>query len=277
MCISACVRAYVLRSSVDAVRIASDLEEGEEQAHDPAALVWKHFIYGEILPSSVAAMLRQLDASAGDRYYDLGSGDGKTAAVAWHAGLHAVGIELVEHRFNASCRAVAALREAWSARGEDSGGPAQAVAEPAARGSLRLLRGSFLDLDWSAADIIFVASVTFSDALMEKLAMRARRLRRGAKIVSWRPFPGADFAPRGVVRLSATWQLTEEESLPFSLQEKVTEAELMDESSSPAVGGVSADSAEDAGERNKADAARSDAEERSSSGNRTQPLAMCEL
>ena len=208
--------ADVTELSVEAVKHATDLEElskGAQEQHADATFLWKHFIYGEVLPSSVAAMLETLGAQPGSRYYDLGAGDGKTAAVAWLHGLHAVGIELVEHRFNASCGAVATLREALSTRTVHGAG------------SLRMLHGSFLDLDWSDADLVFVASVTFNEAMMHELAVRARRLRRGARIVSWKPFPGPEFQARGTVHLSASWQAwgDEEAPLPFTLQEKMVD------------------------------------------------------
>jgi len=60
--------------------------------------------YGEVLPETVAAMLHRLGARAGQRYYDLGSGTGKTAALAWLLGLDATGVELVSARWRSFAR-----------------------------------------------------------------------------------------------------------------------------------------------------------------------------
>jgi SAM-dependent methyltransferase len=197
--------------SLEAVRAATDVEESDGGLA-PATYAWRHFVYGEVSATSVADMLDRLGAAAGERYYDLGAGDGKTAAVAWLRGMHATGIELVGRRHAASCAAVGALRDELAER------------RAARAGSLRMLRGSFLQLDWSDADVVFVASVTFSDELMALLAEAARRLRRGARIVSWRGLPGREFRTIGEVRLRSSWQETDSDGLlPFVLQEKVTD------------------------------------------------------
>ena len=208
-------QADVKDLTLDAVQVSVDLPAPANM--DSAVHSYRHFVYGEVLPSSFAAMLQYIGAKESDRYYDLGAGDGKTAGVAWSLGLHAVGIELIERRFNASCGAVSALREALRE-------PAHAAVGHS--GSLRMVHGSFLHVDWSDADIVFVASVTFNDALMGELAARARHLRRGAKIVSWHAFPGPEFRSLGdgVVHMQTSWQAWDDEPpLPFSLQEKVTE------------------------------------------------------
>lgn len=135
--------------------------------------------YGELRPESVAVMLADAEARPGQRYYDLGSGTGKTVVLAWLLGLNATGIELVSNRYDTACGALDRAAQAGPGRmglGHND--------------SLRFVQGNFLQVDFSDADVIFTDSVMFSPETKESLARAARRLKPGARVVSYGGLPG---------------------------------------------------------------------------------------
>lgn len=147
--------------------------------------------YGELLPTSVADMLAHAGARPGQRYYDLGSGTGKTVLLAWLLGLNATGIELVPKRYAAACTAM--HRAAKAVTADSSAG-------------ISYVRGSFLEADFSDADVLFTDSVMFSEEMKEDLARAARRLKPGAKVISFMGLPGLGL--RSVLRFKGptSWQ-----------------------------------------------------------------------
>lgn len=148
-------------------------------------------VYGEIQPEAVLEMLRITGAKEEQKYYDLGSGYGKTVVLAWLLGLNATGVELASDRWQASC---AALRHA----------PEVGVSGPG--NGISFIRASFFDVDFSDADIVFMDSVMFSDETMEGLAQAARRCRPGTKIVSSHMgLPGPGFRKLGMLQGSVSW------------------------------------------------------------------------
>jgi len=147
-------------------------------------------VYGEIKPEAVVEMLKVTGMKEGQKYYDLGSGYGKTVVLSWLLGLNATGIELAQNRWDGSC---AALRRAPELG--ISGGS-----------GVRFLKTSFLEVDWSDADLVFMDSVMFSEETMKALANQARRLRPGTKVVSsHQGLPGPGFKDVGVLRGAVSW------------------------------------------------------------------------
>ena len=177
-----------------------------EAVHNDQKVI--EFAYGELPRVSFEQIFREADAKPGDKYYDLGAGEGKSVALAWAMGMQASGIELLGKRFNASCNAVEKLDK---------------LAVPAnASGKCRLMFGSFLKLDWSDADIVFTDDVMFSADTMAELSHRAKALKRGARIIAYKPFVGKDFEEVKTFPLNISWN--ENEKLVFHMQRKVTAA-----------------------------------------------------
>ena len=146
--------------------------------------------YGEIHPNSTAAMLQCLGVKRGDRYYDLGSGTGKTVLAAALLGLNATGVEVVESR---SLGAELAARNLQQLGNEDMISP-------------RFIHGSLLDVDFSDADVIFANSVLFPEELMEGFSRIAESLRPGSWVVSYWSLLGPCFRSMGEFSGSVTWQ-----------------------------------------------------------------------
>mmetsp|Transcript_108346 Transcript_108346/g.288312 ORF Transcript_108346/g.288312 Transcript_108346/m.288312 type:complete len:382 (-) Transcript_108346:122-1267(-) len=187
---------------------------------------WSAGIYGEITPDAFLDMMRKLGARHGQRFYDLGSGTGKTIAMAAHLfGMEATGIELSKDRHDVGCAALHALeqlRASASPKALEKGGAknlqrlyltdnkigdagAAAVAQAAASGSAELVRGSFFDYDFSDADLVFVDSVEFTDDMMARIADLARSAKEGARIASWKALPAEGFEEVDTLKLRGTW------------------------------------------------------------------------
>merc|ERR1719198_1171270 len=148
-------------------------------------------VYGEIQPETMLNMFRISGVRPGQRYYDLGSGRGKTVILAWLMGLQAAGIELADDRWHMSCDA---LHRAFHA------------VVPLPGNAVSFVHASFFDVDFFDADLVFVNSVMFSDDTMGKLALAARHLRPGSKIVSSHSgLPGVGFKELGSIEGSVTW------------------------------------------------------------------------
>jgi len=156
-------------------------------------------LYGEILPQAFIEMLTYVGACPGMKYYDLGSGFGKTVLLAGLLGLNATGVELVDQRWDESCRALQ--------RGV-AGGQLQNVT---------LVHASFLDYDFSDADVVFTDSLAFSEGMVRALAAAARRLRPGALVVSAEGLPGENFRELGIFTGDASFS----KDVPWTVQQVV--------------------------------------------------------
>lgn len=176
----------------------------------------------------------ELKAALGERrpkFYDLGSGFGKIAMLAAVSGFDAGGYELAEPRIQAACQALdrlagqatmanATSHEAHSAEmARDAvADAAVAAAEPpprqecgtengAGHGELRFFKGSFTheDVDLKDADIIFTDSVFWTKEMMETLAGKAKHMKDGSLIFSYKPFPGDTFTDLKTLSLPTSW------------------------------------------------------------------------
>lgn len=169
-----------------------DYHGAEKEAAAVSGEPSKAIIYGEVQPSTFMQLLNHVGARPGQKYYDLGSGTGKTVFAAWLLGLDATGVELVQKRWSASCQAViTAKRLGFRKQAEGPGA--------------KLIHGSFLDTDFSDADVVFIDSVMFSRDMMLGVAKIARRMKSGAKIVSSSVLPGEDFKLEEKVSGPTSW------------------------------------------------------------------------
>lgn len=156
--------------------------------------------YGEVLPMTFVQLLQHVGAKPGQKYYDLGSGTGKTVVAAWLSGLDATGVELISKRWDTACTTLLKAKHLGFRKQEQGAG-------------LNFVHASFLDLDFSDADVVFTDSSAFSDHMMEVLASVARRMKPGSKIISTLGFPGEGFHADGSVvgptseSKSTTWTI----------------------------------------------------------------------
>lgn len=166
-------------------------------------------VYGEINPEGVAQLLLQARVRPGETYVDLGSGLGKTVAVAWAMGLHGLGIEFSTERFALACGAAANLSSHAPTFGVSLGTTPR----------LQFARGSFTELDFSGADILFMDSQMFEQPLFDRIVDRARALRRGTRVISVYPLPGPEYRLLWTGSVPCSWT-----KVLWTVQEKVSEA-----------------------------------------------------
>mmetsp|Transcript_107714 Transcript_107714/g.214043 ORF Transcript_107714/g.214043 Transcript_107714/m.214043 type:complete len:293 (-) Transcript_107714:228-1106(-) len=139
--------------------------------------------YGELDLIGFLDMLWRVGAKPGARFYDLGAGSGKLVAMAWLAGLHATGIELSEGRWAASQSALTELVDLVSKAALPLGG---ADGLPAmCESGISFLHSSFFKVDFTDADLVFVASTMFTKSMVAKIAELARWMKPGAVIVAY--------------------------------------------------------------------------------------------
>eukprot|EP00928_Gymnodinium_smaydae_P045943 TRINITY_DN30584_c0_g1_i1.p1 TRINITY_DN30584_c0_g1~~TRINITY_DN30584_c0_g1_i1.p1 ORF type:complete len:250 (-),score=24.19 TRINITY_DN30584_c0_g1_i1:70-819(-) len=141
---------------------------GSSSLCNDAALAGHGVTYGELVSGHVATMLYLAQAQPGERYYDLGSGTGKTVVLAWMLGLNALGVELVKERWETSC----AIRKKLL----------QNDAANVAR--LNFLHADVLDVDFSDADIVFANSLMFPRHVLSYIGRVVGRMKPGSRIIT---------------------------------------------------------------------------------------------
>jgi len=164
--------------------------------------------YGELDSQGFSKLLQapNVSAKANENFYDLGSGDGKLVMMAWMMGLKATGIELVDKRFEEACRALGDVRN---------------LQRPSTASSMmRFFRGSFTELRFDDADIIFMDNVLWKNDVMQLLATAAKQLKKGTRIILSHPIETKDFVTLEEVIVPASWCQT----CTWIIQIKVTES-----------------------------------------------------
>mmetsp|Transcript_118069 Transcript_118069/g.333924 ORF Transcript_118069/g.333924 Transcript_118069/m.333924 type:complete len:301 (-) Transcript_118069:7-909(-) len=163
--------------------------------------------YGEMLPEGILDILWRVGAKSGERFYDLGSGAGKAATLAWLVGMRVTGIELARSRWEASRDAVARLAELRLDESLSPGRQAsQAIVNEGSVAGLDFVCGNACDLDFTDGDLVFVPSVLFPDWMVANLAATAQRMKPGSRIVSYKAFPGTAFKQVGEISEPTTWK-----------------------------------------------------------------------
>merc|ERR1719235_413425 len=104
-------------------------------------------------------MFHTLGVKPGAKYVDIGSGTGKTPALAWLLGYDATGVELSKTRYNAACKALEDLPSVPIRPPDDDCDPDFSNCEP----DLRFYLDDIMNIDFSDADIVFANSVLMSN------------------------------------------------------------------------------------------------------------------
>jgi SAM-dependent methyltransferase len=154
---------------------------------------WPAATYGEVTPEGMRLLLQSPNISAmpNEKFYDLGSGDGKAVMVAWLMGLQATGIELVDKRFDESCRALGEVEKLQRPRTASS--------------VMRFYKGSFTDLSFDDADIVFMNNVCWQEDLLKQITTAAKELKKGSRIIASKPLEAKDFVTLGTIRAPISW------------------------------------------------------------------------
>lgn len=131
--------------------------------------------YGEVAPEGFYTALSKAEPKPGEVFYDLGSGTGKPvflAALLFDFS-KAVGIELVESLGMAARGALRRYNQTFRPE----------LPEIQQQQEIAFIDGSFLEKDFSEADVIFSHSTLFSPDLWSKLSAKLEGLKPGARIV----------------------------------------------------------------------------------------------
>jgi SAM-dependent methyltransferase len=131
--------------------------------------------YGEVGPDGFLDALRRAAPQPGEVFYDLGSGTGKAVFLA--AMLFdfkkAVGIELMDSLGLVARKLLAKYDATYRPE----------MPEAQQHQELAFIDGSFLEKDFSDADVVFTHSTLFSPPLWDKLVARMESLKPGARVV----------------------------------------------------------------------------------------------
>ncbi len=134
------------------------------------------FVYGEIKYLPFAFLLKELDVGCGGVFVDLGSGSGKpvfTAALTRDFD-RLVGVEYLPALTSLSKRL---MRKYYSKIRPK-------LALKRQKQQIEFVNADFLTYDFSDADVLFIASTTFDQHLMEVLARRCEGLKNGSTVIT---------------------------------------------------------------------------------------------
>ena len=129
------------------------------------------FVYGEIVFDTFVALLARAAPARGEVFCDLGAGTGKAVHAAALSGLgfgRCIGVELLEGLHAASEDARRAI----------------AAAAPAEAATVELRKGDMLEVDWSAADVVYSSSICFGGELWTAMQPLLRKLKPGARFLT---------------------------------------------------------------------------------------------
>lgn len=228
-------RALIISDRVTAKRAAGDIEFIMEQVygkqyHEPRSAAYdlseeeknewarthgydslrQGATYGEVTPVGIQKLIEapEVNAKPNEKFYDLGSGDGKVVMVAWLMGFPATGIELVEKRFDESCRALRDVEKLQRQAGWESSSV------------MHFYRASFTEFSFADADILYMANWCFPDGVKQKIATAARQLKKGSRIIAFKPLETSDFVTLGTIAVPVSW---DNNLYKMIVQKKVTE------------------------------------------------------
>eukprot|EP00929_Paragymnodinium_shiwhaense_P102484 TRINITY_DN65686_c0_g1_i1.p1 TRINITY_DN65686_c0_g1~~TRINITY_DN65686_c0_g1_i1.p1 ORF type:complete len:292 (-),score=44.67 TRINITY_DN65686_c0_g1_i1:73-948(-) len=194
--------------TTDGMMMSSNLKEEKDKIskttdEEMREKAGRAHVYGELQPLKQLSFLKRLQLPAGAKFYDLGAGVGKVAAMAYMLGLNATGLELSEGRVAAGCTAYTALRGAGS-------------------GTLDIKVADILRYDWSDADFVYTNSIMFGREIHHHMSKIARALPEGTRLASAYGFDDAEDMPpsfRTVEEISIPE--IQEVDLTFIVQERI--------------------------------------------------------
>ena len=174
-----CLRAYpaelLAEMAAGAREIPAEVEaepEAQQQFLKKEIPLDKGLFYPVSLERMLPAFTRYV--TPGDRFLDLGSGDGRALFLANVLGAHAVGIEYDKKMVKVSRRAAKALRDLVD------------------RDRLEIVRGDFFESSWSGYDVVFYFDL--SSFAQDRVRQKLRRdLAPGSLLLighEQAPFPG---------------------------------------------------------------------------------------
>lgn len=152
------------------------------------------FTYGEIEFIGLIALMELVAPRPNSVFWDLGCGVGKclvAMALLCPSLKSANGVELLPALCDLCKRTVQSLRP------------------PSPMAKITVVEGDLLKVDWSGADLVYMASICFPDELMDAVVEKSKALKVGAVVLTLKNFPENDcFEVRHQVRVRMTWGKT---------------------------------------------------------------------
>ncbi len=132
--------------------------------------------YGEINYESLQQLIKDLNFGPKDVFYDLGSGVGKTVLQVYANSpvKKAVGIELSDTRYEGSMKALERFKK-------------KNMIEKGRK--IAFINGNILDENLKDATIIYTCSTCFSRELMEQIAKKLSKLKKGLRFLTLKKIP----------------------------------------------------------------------------------------
>lgn len=147
--------------------------------------------YGEITYKSVRELIKTVNITDKDVFFDLGSGLGKMVfQIAHETKAESYGIELAKERFGHAISVLEHLKTSPFAQSVEK---------------VKFLNQNILDADLSQATVIFMCSTCFSEELMEKIAKKLKNLPNLRFIISLKSFPKGFFTLDKQLALETSW------------------------------------------------------------------------
>ena len=151
-------------------RVISQSERNEKK------IVGSQYIYGEIELVHFLLLLKIACNKVKGVFWDLGSGTGKALIAASLSNMSfskICGVEILEGLYNTSITIINKYCENTKT-GQDK---------------FKLVNGDMKEVDWSDGDVVYIASICFSDDLIRDIAEKGKALKSGAKIISLKKWP----------------------------------------------------------------------------------------
>ncbi len=176
----------------------NDVYQGIEPTHYKQADELDHAqvcpTYGELYYSSLMKVLSYLKATKDDVFLDLGSGLGKLALSVYLRTpmLKVIAVEAVPEYHQQALTAFQNAKEA--------------VPALFTKGSLDLICGNFLDMDFNQATIVYSCSTCFSQELLWLMGEKLNQAHNVTQILSLKPMANLHRLPlKKVISVECSW------------------------------------------------------------------------
>ena len=157
--------------------LASSTEAQEIVNNDQASCHRKcDYTFGECGFDALTTLLAAASIQPGEEFCDLGCATGKAviiAALQYPTLRRCWGVELLQTPLQLGMTQIAQYDEYIESR-----------AEQQARVAAELVQGDFFQVDWSGADVVYIASTMFGKVMMAKIAEVADALKVGSRVIT---------------------------------------------------------------------------------------------